>query len=261
MITLRRTQELGGVISASRKHFIGDASTHLHEFFEIEYVINGSGQCIIDGCEYEMKKNSIFLLSPANTHEIHNSDAELINIMFICDRNESLFSRSLLSSNHPSCIELDCSCGAFILSLLSELVSVHVDDVEYARMLLECVLHKLECIRAHNEPAALPYIQRAILYVTDNFRNGVTLAKTASHIGLSAPYLSDLFVKHTGLNFKVYLDNVRFSHAKNLLTFSDLPISEIYRSAGFEDYANFSRRFKKICGMTPTEYRKKTRSN
>ncbi len=259
MIALRSIQELGGVISASRKHFLGDASTHLHEFFEIEYVIDGSGRCIIDGKEYEMKKNTLFMLSPANTHEIQSSDADLINVMFICDRKESFFSRWLLNPNHSLCLELDISNGSLVYSLLSELVNVHTDDVEYALLLLECVLRKLERIESQGEPAVLPHVQRAILYVTENFRKGITLSQAAAHLGLSAPYLSDLFVKYTGLNFKAYLDNVRFSHAKNLLTFTDLPVSEIYRSAGFSDYANFSRRFKSICGMTPTEYRKRTK--
>ncbi|MBQ8848922.1 MAG: helix-turn-helix domain-containing protein [Clostridia bacterium] len=259
MIRLRKIQELDGVISASRKHFYGDASPHLHEFFEIEFVIDGSGKCIVDGQEYELKKNTLFLLSPANTHEIRKANAELINVMFLCDSKQRLFSQLLMSHDHSICFEFDDNDGAFLYSLLSELVSIHKDDVEYALMLLDCVLHKLDRVESYGNQTVLPYVQKAILYVTENFRNCITLSDTAAHLGLSSPYLSDLFVKHIGVNFKVYLDNVRFSHAKNLLTFTDLQISEICRNSGFEDYANFSRRFKHICGMTPTEYRKRTK--
>ena len=144
-----------------------------------------------------------------------------------------------------------------MIAYFTELIRIQENNPHYARALLDCALQRLaEHPRAANA-TALPYIQRALLYITERFRDGITLADTAAHIGLSATYFSELFAAETGTPFKVYLDNIRFSHAKNLLAFTDIPICRIYEYAGFGDYANFSRRFHRLMGVTPSEYRKK----
>ena len=68
-------------------------------------------------------------------------------------------------------------------------------------------------------------------------------------------YLSALFQQETGICFKTYVDNLRFHYAENLLKTSDSNIAEVCTLSGFCDYANFSRRFRQIYGVTPEEYR------
>ena len=136
-----------------------------------------------------------------------------------------------------------------------ELVAAHESDLQYAMLLLQCALRKLSKLGHGRETAYSDYIQRAVLYVLEHFHGGVTMEQTASHLGLSKAYFSDLFLRQTGQSFKAYLDGIRFSYAKNLLAFSDMPVGEILTQAGFADYANFARRFKSVCGMTPSAYR------
>ena len=62
----------------SQKNFV---PMHWHDFVEIEYILRGSGKNIIDGKEYEMKRNTLFFCSPVNFHRIECSDDTiLINI-------------------------------------------------------------------------------------------------------------------------------------------------------------------------------------
>ena len=82
------------------------------------------------------------------------------------------------------------------------------------------------------------------------------MTETAEHVGLVPVYLSKLFFKEIGVNFKVYLDNISFDHATKLLTFSNTSITDVCTQSGFVDYANFHKRFKKKYNMTPKEYRK-----
>ena len=69
-------------------------------------------------------------------------------------------------------------------------------------------------------------------------------------------FTKDINMLSLTISFSMYLDNIRFSYAKNLLCFTDYPILEIAQTSGFADYTNFVRRFKKINGLTPTEFRK-----
>ena len=256
MIVIKENTAIdNGFITASQKRFVGNARTHVHEFFEIEYIIDGSGICKIDGIEYPMRAGTLFLLDPSNTHEIISADAELINVMFKCEYDNDIF---ILPSLRSPMVELTERDSAFISALLNEMISVYEKDIGFARLLLKCVTQKLNSYPSAEAPTSLPYIQHTLLYITENFRYGITLESAAAHLGLCPTYLSELFAKQMGKTFKNYLDNVRFSYAKNLLSFTNLPICDVHRYAGFGDYANFSRRFKKLFGMTPTEYRKKS---
>ena len=139
--------------------------------------------------------------------------------------------------------------------LLSELTEAHKTDLRYALLLLRCVLCKLAALAEGRQTALPTYVQRGILYILEHFQKGVTLEETARHLGLSGAYFSDIFAQQMGQSFKNYLDGIRFSYAKNLLAFTDVPIGEVFARAGFSDYANFARRFKAAFGMTPTAYR------
>ena len=246
-------------IEASEKLFSGNSGSHIHEFFEIEYILSGSGICEIDGVSYPLEPHMLFLLNPANTHALYAENTRLINVMFRCARSRDIVPLPLIDPDTSPVFRLADRDSTLIGSLLSEIVAVHKSDLSYALLLLECLLKKLSHFSAAEDRLPLPYIRYAFLYVTEHFRDGITLESTAAHIGLTPTYFSDLFKKETGMGFKAYLDRVRFSHAESLLAFTDLPISEIPRSAGFYDYANFSRRFRQQLGMSPSEYRARHR--
>ncbi len=243
-------------IAGSRKILNFAVSSHIHEFYEIEFVISGDGVCCIDGQDYEFSAGSVFFLSPINIHEIKKANAEIFNVMFrIDDSNGILFLPSLFTS-HCSFAQAIGDDKSFIYRLLSELVSVYEKDIDYARILLMCLCKKLESMLSKNAVSPTGYVQRALLYITENFKNGIDLKSVAGYIGLTPTYFSALFQKEIGISFSMYLDNIRFSYAKNLLCFTDYPILEIAQTSGFADYTNFVRRFKKINGLTPTEFRK-----
>lgn len=244
-------------LSATQKQFIGSSPPHGHDFFEIELILGGSGTYVIDGVEHPIEKNTLFLMTPAQIHSVADADAEIINVMFQCEYDGDFFAFPLTGGDHTPVFHLCDADYEFLLALLSELVTVHKTDCRYAMLLLRCVLRKLmSCLPKNAIENHPPYIQQTILYMLENFRSGITLEGTADHLGLSKAYLSDCFSKQLGVNFKTYLDDIRFSHAKNLLAFTRIPIGEIHEHSGFYDYANFTRRFKQKYGCSPGEYRK-----
>ncbi|MBQ8341094.1 MAG: helix-turn-helix transcriptional regulator [Clostridia bacterium] len=240
------------VLAASRKHYSGDCTPHWHDFFEIEYILSGEGTYQIDGITHKMEPGSLCLLSSANIHAVTNAEVEMFNVMFTCEPGDAILR---LLTNGAAVLRLDDSDRQLAEALLAELVTVQEQDRNYALTLLQCLLQKLVRV-SHVALSPLPlYTHRAILYLLNGFRRGITLEETARHLGLSKAYFSDLFLKQTGKNFKTYLDDLRFTYAENLLLLTDLPVGEIYLQAGFHDYANFARRFKGRHGKTPGEYR------
>ena len=126
----------------------------------------------------------------------------------------------------------------------------------YAKTLFDCIVFKLYENRLDRKGQSLSYASAAIAYIQTHFKQRLTLDIVAGALGLSEAYFSDLFKKEVGVNFKEYLDEIRFSYTKKLLRYTNISVKEIYSRSGFGDYANFSRRFKQRYGITPTEFRK-----
>ena len=240
-------------ISASRKRFCGNMEAHGHNFFEIEFVISGEGDYIVDGEKHKIKNNTVFFMTPANVHTIEKADMELINVMFRSSGEILPFEQLL---RMPSKIELEEGDGAFLLGLLSELVDVYKNDAEYGRLLLKCVCRKLGGYLLPSKEESKPYISCATAYMLENFRCRLSLDDVAKKVGISKAYLSYCFAEQTGTNFSSYLDDLRFSYAVTLLSFTDMSVTDICASSGFDDYSNFLRRFKKRYSLTPLKYRK-----
>lgn len=73
---------------------------------------------------------------------------------------------------------------------------------------------------------------------------------------ISRYYLSHIFSDVTGYSIKNYILSCRLALSCRLLCSDKIPIGEIASRSGFPDMSNFSRYFKDIVGMTPTQYRK-----
>lgn len=247
-----------GFVSAVQKHINGDFPSHGHVFFEIEFILNGTGTYIVDGVSYDIDKNMLFLLSPTNIHSIKNCDAEIINIMFSCELCTAASLFLIFKSSAARMMTFSDNEAAFISGLLYEIISSQ--SVEYSETFLRCLLFKIAPKDYNNDSKDNTYIQAAIVHILENFHTGLTLSKAAEYLSLSPAYFSSQFKKEMGIGFKEYLDNIRFEHALKLLKFTDMPICKICISSGFSDYINFTRRFKSKYHCTPTQYRKMSKS-
>ena len=102
-----------------------------------------------------------------------------------------------------------------------------------------------------------PQIERATYEIEKNFRNaGFRIYDVARKTGMSEVYFRKLFKEECGMSPSKYLISLRIAHAKNLITYENLSISEIAIASGFSDIYYFSRQFKKTTGLTPTEYKR-----
>lgn len=99
-------------------------------------------------------------------------------------------------------------------------------------------------------------VRIAVQYLADNYKSQIDLSDVASHVGLSPEYPSRIFKKETGINFVVYLNNIRLKHALDLLENTNLKVYEIADNVGYSNLSYFSTVFKKNFGMNPFEYKK-----
>lgn len=98
-------------------------------------------------------------------------------------------------------------------------------------------------------------IEKAKVYIMDNFMKEITLDDVSEAVNISPYYFSKLFKKEMGVNFIDYLTNIRMEKAKELLGVKDMSIKQICSEVGYSDPNYFSRIFKKNVGKTPTEFK------
>ena len=96
-----------------------------------------------------------------------------------------------------------------------------------------------------------------IEYVENHFAQEIYLDSLADKLKMSSGYLSVYFKEKTGKNFIDYLNEVRISKAKVLLSETGLKVRDIAEKVGYQNINSFNRMFKKFTGITPGEYRKK----
>ncbi|MFV0528887.1 MAG: response regulator [Lachnospiraceae bacterium] len=95
----------------------------------------------------------------------------------------------------------------------------------------------------------------AALYMRENFRTPIDLTALAQKLGFSSAYLTKIFNKYTGHTPVKFLTDLRINEAKQLLTNTELPISQIGEKVGYPDQFYFSKTFRKITGLSPTVFR------
>ena len=101
-------------------------------------------------------------------------------------------------------------------------------------------------------------IIRALDYVNANYRKKITLAAVSRICALSKSRFTHLFREQCRISFSDYLQLVRIIEAKRFLAGSNYAIAEIALICGFATQSHFTVIFKKICGTTPQDYRRKT---
>lgn len=97
----------------------------------------------------------------------------------------------------------------------------------------------------------------ACAFLQNNFAQQIRLSDAAFVCHCSESYLSKIFQRRMKLNFNAYLNKLRIEASKELLTGNPMPISEIALSVGFNDSNYYSRIFALLCGIPPTEYRRR----
>ena len=146
-------------------------------------------------------------------------------------------------------------------SVLAALMVLAADDSKgpLPRLLTESLLHA--CLRLLKTPAqqkprkAVRTYESICLYVQENFHSPITRETVAHHFGLAPNHVSRLFRKEGFMRFNDYLNLVRVNRAKFMLQNYNMTLKEIASGCCYSDPAYFCRVFKKICKVTPTEYR------
>jgi AraC-like DNA-binding protein len=252
---------------------------HRHDLAELSYVIDGTGNEIINGKQHRMKPGTMSFLLPHQIHEIfsdHENPIKLFSCMFNLDVivgtsvDHELSNLLLRAGDNLSLyVELDQDRIYRMKAIMADLhreyhgtalcksTFIHIKVIE-ALLVFVRAIGEVKKDPSSEEPTGTIKRKKnwdVILYVNNHYWDHLTLKEMAELFQLSVPYLSHTFKEYAGQSFLKYLHEIRIHRASSLLVSSDMPIVDISAEVGFESFRTFSRVFKEIKKITPSDYR------
>ncbi|PXW99209.1 AraC family transcriptional regulator [Sphaerotilus hippei] len=113
-------------------------------------------------------------------------------------------------------------------------------------------------LQGADDDAQVDQINTIVNRMTDNVAEQRSAAEVATELGMSESRFSRFFRRATGNTYTDFVNRLRINRACQLLMESDRLITHICYEVGFNNVANFNRRFLEIKGMTPSEFRKQS---
>ena len=244
-------------ISSSRKYISGGFIPHFHDFYEIEYIIRGSGVCTINGEKAPCADGMLFFMTPVDYHSVQTEGAEVFNIMFSEQLVEFQQLEPFLRYTTPKVVAIDPQIRPFVEQIFTEVIE-NENNRAYSSALMRCLLLKLaQLLPQTGTGNRSDTVSKTHFYILNNYRSRITLDTVAAYAGLTPSYVSALFKREMQIGFKAYLNSLRMEYARKLLISTEQSIKQICEESGFEDVPNFIKRFKAYYGITPTIMRKK----
>lgn len=228
--------------------------SHIHSHVEVVFVMDGHIQATISEIDYTFTAGEMFIIMP---YEIHSYGGDATTFVISCptdyfqEQNQFLVGK-VFSPPYTT-------FGNIESSIISDIVNdKYRNDLKKKALMYYVFSRFLErCELLDRNLSEYDTYRRAIVYITQNFRDDISLKKTALAAGVSEEHLSRIFNASGRTGFLEVVNSLRVHFARRKLTNMALPISDIALEAGFGSIRNFNRIFKQHFHCTPSQFRKR----
>lgn len=250
-------------------------SKHWHSDIELTYLLSGNIDMIyIDGIEYKVQSNDIFIINSNSIHSIFlNGNENILAVTILIpynfikdiypDIDKSIF-KCMSFSNEKEETKL-----AFdeLRNVLKEIIEVYDGKYEYWKVKLNSLAYELVYFMLKNfrknkkalqktDNENLEKISLICNYVKENYKKEISITKISDLHRYSSVYLCRYFKKHMGMTIHQYIESIRFMNSYRDLINTNYSITYIALENGFPNEKSFTRVFKTIYQTTPEKYRK-----
>ncbi|SCZ79610.1 GH39 family glycosyl hydrolase [Pseudobutyrivibrio xylanivorans] len=242
---------------------------HLHTDVELLYIVEGTINVKIKDTVFTLGRDDVMVINSSIQHSIETVEKSIVcsimydyqilvhmlkkpNSFFLCnssvDKTKSYKEiinscRDIIYQEVTSFKRTDSLKYSMLYKLLDELIEHHMVDDTNAEI--------SENFDADEK------LQIIIHYVHTNYQDGISLSDLAKQMYTSTSTLSRLFKKQTGTYFAEYVNQVRTRYAIDELLYTEKNMTKIAMDCGFSNASAFTKVFRDIYNMAPTEYRQK----
>lgn len=269
-------------------HSKRDTTIHKHDFIEVVYFKSGQGIHVVDGRSYNVANGSVCILNADVEHYYHikeklnDKEIEVNNIIFF----PSFFDEKYSSSDfideiysdimgepiceHKTHIAVPLDANKDMQHLFSLIQNefllkepAYLSNIRhYLTALITIILRFSKNYKQKSSHILLKNAKTVeeILDMLDaDYNKPLTIEDVAEKYFFSKNHINAIFKDYMGMSLKKYIQQLRCEKAKVLLENTDDTVSQICGAVGYTDIKQFFIIFKRVVGLTPKEYRIKSR--
>ena len=261
--SLLHLQEVGS-LTAIKSHTSKREKLQSYLCFMVE---DGEGELVCEGKRYDLKAGDVVFIDcrRAYSHSTGlNPNTELWSLRwchFYGPSMPAIYAKYCERGGLPVICGADVSQYTAILTDIYTLASSsdYIRDMRINRKLNDLLTLLMESSwhrEAHTNAPKKMEVSSVKSFLDEHYKEKLSLESVASHFFIDKHYLARLFKEQYGVTLVTYLQQVRITHAKRMLRFTDKSIEEIGLECGIGELNYFSRVFKKLEGVSPSEFRR-----
>jgi len=246
------------------------SAPHRHDFYYCVLLDEGEMELEVDFQKIGLGNNSLFLSYPGQVHRIISANLKrgwflAFDPAIIDEQLRNILDQCL---SEVMIIPMDKERSAELSAFIGHLDSVYHDpDERFRKQVVQSVVTAFiyrvasaylskEQMELTTHPARNVEITKAFrLILRQNFRSMKRPSEFAAKMNITVSHLNDTVKSVTGFPVTYFIQQEAMREAQRLLRYADLSVKEVAQSLGFDDAQYFSRLFRKVLGVSPTEFR------
>jgi AraC-like DNA-binding protein len=257
-------------LSHNRDPYFRTMEFHAHDFLELYYFLDGSVTYYIEDQVYDLCPGDLLIIPAgkmhrpviANEHAAYERMVLWITPQYLqgIDSPAGDLQKNLQKvGEHGYCVPFRGDETVFVTALLKKLLYMQKNDTDPKFCAGAVELYLWTIFRSYgvidtthrNETQVIPQVIR---YITEHFREPLTLEDIAAEFFVSKSYLNRHFKAYTNSTVYAYIMALRLTHARRMLR-EGIPAVEAGRECGFSDYSTFYKAFKTQTGLSPQQFK------
>lgn len=243
---------------------------HEQSYFELSFIVSGSGIIYTDNIPTKVKKGNIYLSFKGDLHKIESDKNESLRyyyISFSADKGtiyEEIIDNLHAKYKDPKSRVTDIP---YIFQNMTSILAELTDKKKYYEQLIEAnIIQLLICFdrfsnddrdllkhyQTHNKKF---FVQNLISYIDNNIAQIKNLYELSNKFAFDYSYMSESFKKIIGITLKDYFTQKKMEYAKKLLTHNKKTITEVAEELHYSSIHNFTRAFKNYYKITPQQFK------
>lgn len=252
---------------------IFETNWHQHDEYELILITEGYGTALIGDYIGDYNVGDIFFMASNLPHWFRKSNPKIIGSGIVVHFLKDFWGEQFLHLPEMKNINqlLNSKNGGIQLnSTLNNDLTVLIQQLEVTKG-IERIIGLLNCLQqvsTSNNYNVISYafsginnkensaIEKIFDYSFKHYLDQVTLHEVAKIAGMSIPTFCRFFKKNIKKSYFDFIQEIRIGHACKLLQTTNKPVLDICYTSGYNSWAHFSKQFKNVKKITPTQYRK-----
>lgn len=233
-----------------------DYALHFHKNYEIIYIMKGKAICSVNNRTKTLEAGDFAFCLSNEVHSIKSIGEATIWIGVFSEDFIHEF-KKYQSGKTGSNFSFRCS-ESFMNYLMENLIKEEPSDIFVIKSCLYALcseyLRQIPLTEKKDKQTAI--MENVVDYIENHYKKPLSLSDLAEALGYEYCYFSKIFNRMFSMSFNNYINTYRFNEACEMLTCTNMPITEVSYESGFQSIRSFNNTFKRLAGVSPSEYKK-----